>query len=76
MLLLKVLSVWTCVVLCFISHASGSSWHTVAEHVRTESYMLKSLKPSAVYLFLVRAANAYGLSDPSPISDAIKTQGE
>ncbi|XP_060753757.1 roundabout homolog 1 isoform X3 [Neoarius graeffei] len=56
------------------SHASGSSWHTVAEHVRTESYVLKGLKPSAVYLFLVRAANAYGLSDPSPISDAIKTQ--
>lgn len=44
--------------------------------MRTESYVLKGLKPSAVYLFLVRAANAYGLSDPSPISDAIKTQGE
>ncbi|XP_047676568.1 roundabout homolog 1 isoform X8 [Tachysurus fulvidraco] len=56
------------------SHAAGSSWHTLAEHVRTESYVLKGLKPSAVYLFLVRAANAYGLSDPSPISDAIKTQ--
>ncbi|XP_028817360.1 roundabout homolog 1 isoform X4 [Denticeps clupeoides] len=56
------------------SHASGSSWQTVAEHVKMESYMLKGLKPSAVYLFLVRAANAYGLSDPSPISDAIKTQ--
>ncbi|XP_037402575.1 roundabout homolog 1 isoform X4 [Pygocentrus nattereri] len=56
------------------SHASGSSWQTLAEHVRTESYVLKSLKPSAVYLFLVRAANAYGLSDPSPISDAVRTQ--
>ncbi|XP_058269399.1 roundabout homolog 1 isoform X2 [Hemibagrus wyckioides] len=56
------------------SHAAGSSWHTLADHVRTESYVLKGLKPSAVYLFLVRAANAYGLSDPSPISDAIKTQ--
>ncbi|XP_072547703.1 roundabout homolog 1 isoform X6 [Salminus brasiliensis] len=56
------------------SHASGSSWQTLAEHVRTESYVLKGLKPSAVYLFLVRAANAYGLSDPSPISDAVKIQ--
>uniref|UniRef100_A0A7N8WPA3 Roundabout, axon guidance receptor, homolog 1 (Drosophila) n=1 Tax=Mastacembelus armatus TaxID=205130 RepID=A0A7N8WPA3_9TELE len=56
------------------SHASGSSWQTLAEHVRTESFVLKGLKPSAVYLFLVRAANAYGLSDPSPISDAVKTQ--
>lgn len=58
------------------SHASGSSWVTLADHVKTESFMLKGLKPSAVYLFLVRAANAYGLSDPSPISDAIRTQGD
>ncbi|XP_048836685.1 roundabout homolog 1 isoform X2 [Brienomyrus brachyistius] len=56
------------------SHASGSSWQTLADHVKTESFVLKGLRPSAVYLFLVRAANAYGLSDPSPISDAIKTQ--
>lgn len=57
------------------SHAAGSSWQTLADHVKTESFVLKGLKPSAVYLFLVRAANAYGLSDPSPISDAVKTQG-
>ncbi|XP_063763484.1 roundabout homolog 1 [Eleginops maclovinus] len=56
------------------SHASGSSWQTLAEHVKTESFVLKGLKPSAVYLFLVRAANAYGLSDPSPITEAVKTQ--
>ncbi|XP_077578451.1 roundabout homolog 1 [Stigmatopora nigra] len=56
------------------SHASGSSWQTLAEHVKMESLVLKGLKPSAVYLFLVRAANAYGLSDPSPITDAVKTQ--
>ncbi|XP_015235045.1 PREDICTED: roundabout homolog 1 isoform X5 [Cyprinodon variegatus] len=56
------------------SHTSGSSWQTLAEHVKTESFVLKGLKPNAVYLFLVRAANAYGLSDPSAISDAVKTQ--
>uniref|UniRef100_A0A673M2K9 Roundabout, axon guidance receptor, homolog 1 (Drosophila) n=1 Tax=Sinocyclocheilus rhinocerous TaxID=307959 RepID=A0A673M2K9_9TELE len=56
------------------SHAAGSSWQTLADHVKTESFVLKGLKPSAIYLFLVRAANAYGLSDPSPISDAVKTQ--
>ncbi|XP_052323959.1 roundabout homolog 1 isoform X2 [Oncorhynchus keta] len=56
------------------SHASGSSWQTLAEHVKTESYVLKGLKASAVYLFLVRAVNAYGLSDPSPITDTVKTQ--
>ncbi|XP_034147547.1 roundabout homolog 1 isoform X1 [Esox lucius] len=56
------------------SHTSGSSWQTLADHVKTESYVLKGLKPNAVYLFVVRAANAYGLSDPSPITDAVKTQ--
>ncbi|XP_063304705.1 roundabout homolog 1 isoform X1 [Pelobates fuscus] len=56
------------------SHASGSSWQTVAENVKTESFAIKGLKPNAIYLFLVRAANAYGISDPSPISDPVKTQ--
>nr|XP_033797623.1 roundabout homolog 1 isoform X1 [Geotrypetes seraphini] len=56
------------------SHASGSSWQTVAENVRTETFAVKGLRPSAIYLFLVRAANAYGISDPSQISDPVKTQ--
>ncbi|XP_066478768.1 roundabout homolog 1 isoform X3 [Tiliqua scincoides] len=56
------------------SHAAGSSWQTVAENVKTETFAVKGLKPSAIYLFLVRAANAYGISDPSQISDPVKTQ--
>ena len=69
--------VLTCSCVCFIlSHASGSSWQTVAENVKTESFAVKGLKPNAIYLFLVRAANAYGLSDPSQISDPVKTQGK
>lgn len=67
----------TCVYVCFIlSHAAGSSWQTVAENVKTETFAVKGLKPSAIYLFLVRAANAYGISDPSQISDPVKTQGK
>lgn len=69
--------VLTCCCVCFIlSHASGSTWQTVAENVKTESFAVKGLKPNAIYLFLVRAANAYGLSDPSQISDPVKTQGK
>uniref|UniRef100_A0A803U092 Roundabout guidance receptor 1 n=2 Tax=Anolis carolinensis TaxID=28377 RepID=A0A803U092_ANOCA len=56
------------------SHAAGSSWQTVAENVKTETFTVKGLKPNAIYLFLVRAANAYGISDPSQISDPVKTQ--
>ncbi|XP_078416540.1 roundabout homolog 1 isoform X3 [Cetorhinus maximus] len=56
------------------SHAAGSSWKTVADRVKTETYAIKNLRSNAVYLFLIRAVNAYGLSDPSPISDPVKTQ--
>ena len=49
---------------------------TLAEHVRTPSWVLTDLRPGTVYLFLVRSANAHGLSDPSPISDAVRTHGQ
>ncbi|XP_076025155.1 roundabout homolog 1-like [Genypterus blacodes] len=56
------------------SHTLGSRWLTLADHVKTQTHVLTNLKPGTVYLFLVRAVNAYGLSDPSPISDSIRTQ--
>uniref|UniRef100_A0A8C6UJ37 Roundabout guidance receptor 1 n=1 Tax=Neogobius melanostomus TaxID=47308 RepID=A0A8C6UJ37_9GOBI len=56
------------------SNTLGNRWVTVAEHVKSQSYVLKNLKPGAIYLFMVRALNAFGLSDPSPISDSIRTQ--
>ncbi|XP_035482366.2 roundabout homolog 1-like isoform X4 [Scophthalmus maximus] len=56
------------------SYTLGSRWVTVAEHVKTQTFVLRNLKPGAVYLFMVRAVNAYGLSDPSPIADAVRTQ--
>ncbi|XP_051871183.1 roundabout homolog 1 isoform X3 [Pristis pectinata] len=56
------------------SHAAGSSWQTVAERVKAETHSVKGLRSNAVYLFLIRAVNAYGVSDPSPISDPVKTQ--
>ncbi|XP_054899633.1 roundabout homolog 1-like isoform X1 [Poeciliopsis prolifica] len=56
------------------SYTLGNRWVTLAEHVKTESYVLANLKPGAVYVFMVRASNIYGLSDPSPISDSVRTQ--
>ncbi|XP_038145121.1 roundabout homolog 1-like isoform X3 [Cyprinodon tularosa] len=56
------------------SYALGNRWVTLAEHVKTESYVMTNLKPGAIYLFMVRAMNAYGLSDPSPISDSVRTE--
>uniref|UniRef100_A0A3B3YQ81 Roundabout, axon guidance receptor, homolog 1 (Drosophila) n=1 Tax=Poecilia mexicana TaxID=48701 RepID=A0A3B3YQ81_9TELE len=56
------------------SYTLGNRWVTLAEHVKTESHVLTNLKPGTVYLFMVRASNVYGLSDPSPISDSVRTQ--
>uniref|UniRef100_A0A4W6F646 Roundabout, axon guidance receptor, homolog 1 (Drosophila) n=1 Tax=Lates calcarifer TaxID=8187 RepID=A0A4W6F646_LATCA len=56
------------------SYTLGSRWVTLAEHVKTQTFVLRNLKPGTVYLFMVRAVNAYGLSDPSPISDSVRTQ--
>ncbi|XP_077596344.1 roundabout homolog 1-like isoform X1 [Stigmatopora nigra] len=55
------------------SHTLGSRWVTLAEHVKTPTFVLRNLKPGVVYLFMIRAVNAYGLSDPSAISDSVRT---
>lgn len=44
--------------------------------VKVETHTITGLLPNTVYLFIVRAVNAYGLSDPSPISEPVRTQGE
>uniref|UniRef100_A0A8C4E3M0 Roundabout homolog 1 n=1 Tax=Dicentrarchus labrax TaxID=13489 RepID=A0A8C4E3M0_DICLA len=56
------------------SYTLGSRWVTLAEHIKTQTFVLRNLKPATVYLFMVRAVNAYGLSNPSPISDSVRTQ--
>lgn len=63
-------------VVCFHSQSAGSTWQTVAEMVKIETHTITGLLPNTVYLFIVRAVNAYGLSDPSPISEPVRTQGE
>ncbi|KAG7224640.1 hypothetical protein INR49_011393 [Caranx melampygus] len=56
------------------SQSAGSTWHTVADMVKMETYTITGLLPNTIYLFIVRAVNAYGLSDPSPISEPVRTQ--
>uniref|UniRef100_A0A673B6W7 Roundabout guidance receptor 1 n=1 Tax=Sphaeramia orbicularis TaxID=375764 RepID=A0A673B6W7_9TELE len=56
------------------SYMLGNRWVTLAEHVKTQIFVVKNLKPGTIYLFMVRAVNAHGLSDPSPISDSVRTQ--
>ncbi|XP_051535583.1 roundabout homolog 2-like isoform X2 [Myxocyprinus asiaticus] len=56
------------------SQSVGSLWHTVADLVKQETHTVSGLYPNTVYLFIIRAVNSYGLSDPSPISEPVRTQ--
>uniref|UniRef100_A0A8C9TWV5 Roundabout, axon guidance receptor, homolog 3 (Drosophila) n=1 Tax=Scleropages formosus TaxID=113540 RepID=A0A8C9TWV5_SCLFO len=56
------------------SQSAGSTWQTVADLVKLEKHTVSGLYPNTVYLFIVRAVNAFGLSDPSPISEPVRTQ--
>ncbi|XP_057206897.1 roundabout homolog 2-like isoform X2 [Triplophysa rosa] len=56
------------------SQSVGSTWQTAADLVRQEKHTVTGLYPNTVYLFIIRAMNSYGLSDPSPISEPVRTQ--
>ncbi|GAA6111175.1 roundabout homolog 3 isoform X2 [Tachysurus ichikawai] len=56
------------------SQSAGNTWQTVADLVRLEKHTVTGLFPNTIYLFIIRAVNAYGLSDPSPISEPVRTQ--
>ncbi|XP_067166125.1 roundabout homolog 3 [Apteryx mantelli] len=56
------------------SQSSGGAWRTVAADVKAPAHTVSGLEPGAVYLFLVRAANAFGLSDPSAVSEPVRTR--
>ncbi|KAF3823697.1 hypothetical protein GH733_007165 [Mirounga leonina] len=56
------------------SQTVGNTWRTVADGVRLETHMVSGLQPGTTYLFLVRAVGAWGLSEPSPVSEPVRTQ--
>ncbi|XP_075892571.1 roundabout homolog 2 isoform X4 [Nelusetta ayraudi] len=56
------------------SQSVSNSWQTVADHIKTHQFTVKGLRPNTIYLFMVRAVNSQGLSDPSPMSDPVRTQ--
>ncbi|MGH0161069.1 UNVERIFIED_CONTAM: hypothetical protein FKN15_040406 [Acipenser sinensis] len=58
------------------SQSVSNSWQTVADHVKMTQFTVRGLRPNTIYLFMVRAVNSQGLSDPSPITDPVRTQGK
>jgi hypothetical protein len=43
--------------------------------IQQESYTVHNLKPDTSYIFIVRAENAYGVSEPSEPSEPFEFQG-
>lgn len=58
------------------SQSAGSTWQTVGEYVKVEKHTVTGLNFNTIYLFIVRAVNTFGLGDPSPISEPVRTQGK
>uniref|UniRef100_A0AAR2KXJ8 Roundabout, axon guidance receptor, homolog 2 (Drosophila) n=1 Tax=Pygocentrus nattereri TaxID=42514 RepID=A0AAR2KXJ8_PYGNA len=58
----------------YVIEAFGNSWQTVADHVKNTQYTVKDLRPNTVYVFIIRAVNAQGVGDPSPMSEPVRTQ--
>ncbi|XP_015426820.1 PREDICTED: roundabout homolog 3 [Myotis davidii] len=56
------------------SQTAGNTWRTVADGVQLETHTVGGLQPNTIYLFLVRAVGAWGLSEPSPVSEPVRTQ--
>uniref|UniRef100_A0A8C5HVD7 Roundabout homolog 2-like n=1 Tax=Gouania willdenowi TaxID=441366 RepID=A0A8C5HVD7_GOUWI len=52
----------------------SNSWQTLADHVKITGFTVRDLRPNTVYLFIIRAVNAQGLGDPSPMSEPVRTQ--
>lgn len=48
----------------------------MADGVQLETHTVSGLQPNTIYVFLVRAVGTWGLSDPSPVSEPVRTQGK
>ncbi|XP_037697785.1 roundabout homolog 3 isoform X2 [Choloepus didactylus] len=64
----------TAYVIEAFSQEAGNTWRTVADGVQLETHTVSGLQPDTIYLFLVRAVGAWGLSEPSPVSEPVRTQ--
>ncbi|XP_051871253.1 roundabout homolog 2 [Pristis pectinata] len=56
------------------SQSVSNSWQTVADRVKNTLFTVRGLRPNTIYLFMVRAVNGQGVSDPSQMTDPVRTQ--
>eukprot|EP00092_Neocalanus_flemingeri_P031723 GFUD01034457.1.p1 GENE.GFUD01034457.1~~GFUD01034457.1.p1 ORF type:complete len:1341 (+),score=224.87 GFUD01034457.1:285-4307(+) len=50
-----------------------TGWVVAAHRITSETYTVNNLKPDTSYIFIVRSENSYGISEPSQISEHVKT---
>ena len=50
-----------------------TGWVVAAHRITSETYTVNNLKPDTSYIFIVRAENSHGISEPSIISEHVKT---
>lgn len=62
--------------ICHFGPFLFQGWVRASESVPRESYTVRNLKPETTYVFIVRAQNSFGLSEPSPVSDSVETRGK
>ncbi|XP_069745205.1 roundabout homolog 2 isoform X27 [Narcine bancroftii] len=56
------------------SQSVSNSWQTVADRIKNNLFTVRGLRPNTVYLFMVRAVNVHGVSDPSQMTNPVRTQ--
>uniref|UniRef100_A0A915HN40 Roundabout n=1 Tax=Romanomermis culicivorax TaxID=13658 RepID=A0A915HN40_ROMCU len=60
--------------LYYFTPTIGARWTPVADVVRNLRHTVRGLTPTSAYIFVVRAENQHGISDPSPLSVVVRTK--
>uniref|UniRef100_A0A5S6QST5 Uncharacterized protein n=1 Tax=Trichuris muris TaxID=70415 RepID=A0A5S6QST5_TRIMR len=58
----------------YYSPESGQRWINVMDFVRSPVHIVSMLRPSSAHVFVVRANNNHGTSEPSPFSAVVRTK--
>ncbi|KAL1241969.1 Protein sax-3 [Trichinella spiralis] len=58
----------------YYSPQMGSYWASVVDLIRSPMFVVRRLKPSSSYVFVVRAVNHHGISEPSLFSSVVRTK--
>jgi roundabout axon guidance receptor 2 len=58
------------------THFVSQGWVVASDSITEQIYMVRGLLPDTPYMFLVRAQNSHGLSQPSQVTAPVRTTGQ